>query len=157
MNKKQGEPSAITLPWESPRFRNWVKVARASQAVERAIADALKPLGMKPAHLDMLMNIHRHPGLSQHELAEKLIVGRSNITMLLPSLVERGLVRRVADRKDKRVQRLELTAPGTDRLMQALGLYANVIDKAMSAATPEECDAIGQHMARVVEALRPAE
>ena len=51
---------------------------------------ALQPLDLKPAQLDVLMNLYRHPGMSQHDLARKLLVGRSNITMLLPQLERRG-------------------------------------------------------------------
>ena len=69
MNNKQD------LPWDNPRFRNWVAVARACHAVERAVAAALAPLHLKPAQLDVLMNLYRHPGMSQHELARKLLRG----------------------------------------------------------------------------------
>src|SRR5690606_15817799 len=89
MNKEQ------ELPWDSPRFRNWVAVARACHAVERAAAAALAPLDLKPAQLDVLMNLYHHPGMSQHDLARKLLVGRSNITMLLPQMEKRDLLRRV--------------------------------------------------------------
>ncbi len=97
-------------PWDNPRFRNWVAVARACHALERALATKLAPLGLKPAQLDVLMNLHRHPGMSQHDLARRLLVGRSNITMLLPQLETRGLLRREGDEKDKRILRLTLTA-----------------------------------------------
>jgi DNA-binding MarR family transcriptional regulator len=150
MNKKQDQ----NLPWDNPRFRNWVAVAKAAHVVERAIGEALKPLDIKPAHLDMMMNIYRHPGLSQQDLAERLIVGRSNITMLMPSLITRGLVKRAADDKDKRVQRLTLTRQGTELLMQALALYSGVIEKAMGASTPEQCDIIGAQMMKIVEILK---
>ncbi len=154
MNKKQITMPPAGLVWDNPRFRNWVSVARAAHVVERAITDALKPLDMKPAHLDMMMNIHRHPGMSQQELAEKLIVGRSNVTMLLPSLIDRGLVQRTGDAKDRRIQRLELTANGTALLMQALEVYAQIIETAMSASTSDECDATGRQMERMIAALQ---
>ncbi len=152
MNKKQ-EPTTPKLPWDNPRFRNWVAVAKAAHVVERAIGEALKPLVLKPAQLDMMMNIHRHPGLSQQELAERLIVGRSNITMLMPELVKRGLVAREGDAKDKQIQRLTLTDEGTGLLMQALAIYCGLIDKAMAASTPEECDQVGRQMMKMVELL----
>ncbi len=152
MNKKQQEISP-TLPWDNPRFRNWVAVAKASHVVERAIGEALKPLDLKPAQLDMMMNIHRHPGLSQQELAQRLIVGRSNITMLMPALVTRGFVVREGDSKDKRIQRLNLTGEGTTLLMRALEIYSMLIEKAMSASTPDECDLVGETMLKMIKLL----
>ena len=141
------------LPWDNPRFRNWVAVARACHAVERAVAAALAPLGLKPAQLDVLMNLYRHPGMSQHDLARKLLVGRSNVTMTLPQLEKRGLVRRASDDKDKRVLRLALTGEGEALLMRALEVHMALIEKAMSQSSPAECDIVGDQMRRVAEAM----
>ncbi len=148
MNNKQ------ELPWDNPRFRNWVAVAKACHSMERALGTALQPHGLKPAQLDVLMNLYRHPGMSQHDLARKLLVGRSNITMLLPQLEKRELVRREVDGKDRRIMRLTLTAGGEELLLQALQSYGALIEKAMSASSPEQCDLIGQHMQRVADALK---
>ncbi|PSJ63929.1 MarR family winged helix-turn-helix transcriptional regulator [Pseudaminobacter soli (ex Li et al. 2025)] len=148
MNNKQ------ELPWDNPRFRNWVAVARACHSVERALAGALAPLDLKPAQLDVLMNLYRHPGMSQHDLARKLLVGRSNITMLLPQLENRDLLRRESDGKDKRVLRLSLTPSGEALLMDALKVYMGLLDKVMEQSTPAECDLLGEQMRRVAEALK---
>jgi DNA-binding MarR family transcriptional regulator len=142
------------LPWDNPRFRNWVSVARACHAVERALGAALLPLDLKPAQLDILMNLYRHPGISQHDLARKLLVGRSNITMLVPQIEGRGLLRREGDEKDRRILRLTLTAEGEALLMRALKVYMALIEKAMATATPSECDFVGDHMRRIAEVLK---
>lgn len=139
--------------WDNPRFRNWVAVGRACQAVERALSQSLTPLGMKTAHLDMMMNIHRHPGLSQQELANKLLVGRSNITMLLPQMEKRGLVRRETDKRDKRVLRLFLTDEGEDVLAKALDIHLALVERIMANTPVDECDIVGAAMNRVVEAV----
>jgi DNA-binding MarR family transcriptional regulator len=151
MNNKQ--ELSQSLPWDNPRFRNWVAVARACHAVERAVAAALAPLDLKPAQLDVLMNLYRHPGMSQHDLARKLLVGRSNITMTLPPLEKRGLVRREADDRDKRVLRLALTIEGEALLMRALKVHMALIETAMSQSSPAECDMVGDQMRRVAAAM----
>lgn len=147
MNNKQD------LPWDNPRFRNWVAVARACHALERSLAAKLAPLDLKPAQLDVLMNLYRHPGMSQHDLARKLLVGRSNITMLLPQLEKRGLVLRESDSKDKRILRLALTEEGKALLMEALKIHSALIEVAMSQSTPDQCDLIGEQMRKMAEAL----
>src|SRR5690606_38061327 len=97
------------LPWENPRFRNWIALVRAERAVVRELTRALAPLDLKIGQLDVMMNILRHPGSSQHEVARKLLVGRSSITMLAPQLEEKELIRREPDKSDKRIMRLYLT------------------------------------------------
>jgi DNA-binding MarR family transcriptional regulator len=146
MNKKQA------LPWDNPRFKNWVALVRAHNAVERTLSKALQPLGLKPAQLDILLNLFRFPGLSQHDLARKLLVGRSNMSMLLPQLEKRGLLTRTADDKDKRVLRLALTGPGLDLTRQAIDIHVALIDKVMGASSQADCDVVGETM-RSVSAL----
>ncbi len=148
MNKKQ------ELPWDNPRFRNWIAVVQAEKAIVRALTKALAPYDIKLAQLDVLMNVYRHPGMSQHDVARKLLVGRSNITMLLPQLVKQGFLRRESDPKDKRVMRLYLTDTGEDRLLKALGAYSDLIDRVMARSTPAQCDAMGDQMRAIYEMLK---
>ncbi len=150
MNNKQH------LPWDNPRFRNWIAVVRAEKAVVRELTRLLQPLDLKIAQLDMLMNVYRHPGISQQDLARRLLVGRSNITMLLPDLERRGLLLREGDAKDRRVLRLRLTPEGEALLMQALEVYTGLIERAMALSSAEECDLVGEQMRRIADMLKEA-
>ncbi|SPL65484.1 Transcriptional regulator, MarR family [Ochrobactrum soli] len=141
------------LPWDNPRFKNWIAVARAGKAVERALAQGLAPFDLKIADLDVLMNIYRHPGESQHDLARRILVGRSNITMLLPKLENRGLLMRNGDPVDKRIIRLTLTPDGEKLLGEALLVYTDLIDRVMAQSTAAQCNAMGNMMRRIADML----
>lgn len=148
MNNKQD------LPWDNPRFRNWIALVRAEKAVVRELTRSLASLDLKIAQLDVLMNLYRHPGMSQHDLARRLLVGRSNITMLLPQLEKQGVLRREGDSRDKRVMRLFLTEDGEVLLMKALKIYSALIEKVMAQSSPTECDMLGNQMLRIEEMLK---
>ena len=148
MNKMQD------LPWDNPRFRNWIAVVQAEKAIVRALTKALQPFDLKIAQLDLLMNLYRHPGASQHDIARKLLVGRSNVTMLMPQMEKQGLIVREADAKDKRVLRLRLTPKGEDVLLQALKAYTALIDRVMASSTPAQCDSMGDTMRKISEMLK---
>ena len=141
------------LPWDNPRFRNWIALIRAERAVVRELTRALAPLDLKIGQLDVLMNILRHPGSSQQEVARKLLVGRSSITMLAPQLEEKGLINRVADCNDKRVIRLHLTPDGEALLSKALRIYCDILERVMAQSTTSECEALGEQMRRIEAAL----
>lgn len=152
MNKNQA------LPWENPRFHNWIAVARACQVMGLSLARALQPLDLKPPHLDILVNLYRTPGISQQDLADKLLVGRSNLSMLLPQLEKRGLLVRRGDPQDRRILRLELTPSGTDMTLQAIAIQSELIDRTMKTASTEECNLVGEVMTRIIHELtRPGE
>lgn len=148
MNKDQ------SLPWDHPRFKSWISVARACQVMQSALARELAPLDIKPPHLDILVNLFRFEGLSQQELARKLLVGRSNISMTLPQMERRGLIERRGDSRDKRVLRLFLTADGKALAQQAMEIQTALIDRIMSATPVEECLAIAGTMDRIIAALQ---
>lgn len=106
MNKKQAQIESHHFPWDHPRFRSWIAVARACQLMQQTLTRRLTHLDVKPPHLDILVNLYRFDGITQQELARKLLVGRSNMSMLLPQLERRGLIERRGDARDKRVLRL---------------------------------------------------
>ncbi|MCO4052654.1 MAG: winged helix-turn-helix transcriptional regulator [Bosea sp.] len=137
------------MPWDLPRFRNWIAVANVHLLVEKAMAAGLVPLSLKLPHYDILANVYRFPGLTQQELANRLLVGRSNLSMLLPELERRGLVRRVPDRDDRRVRRLNLSPEGRILTLRALKVQVQVIENMMAALSAEECATLGDFMRRV--------
>ncbi|MAY63949.1 MAG: MarR family transcriptional regulator [Rhizobiales bacterium] len=147
MNKKQA------LPWDNPRFRNWIAVARACQMMSLTLTRALQGLDLKPPHLDILANVYRYPGISQQDLANKLLVGRSNLSMLIPQLEQRGLIERRTDEDDRRVLRLTLTGKGETLTEDALAIQTEVIDRSMAASSVDECNLVGDVMWRMVEQM----
>ena len=147
MNKNQ------VLPWDHPRFRTWIAVARACQLMQLTLARNMAHLEIKPPHLDIMINLYRREGISQQELARKLLVGRSNMSMLLPQLEKRGLIERRADARDKRVLRLHLTEDGKSVTEQAMKIQTALIDSVMATSTEERCLMVADHMEKIIEVL----
>lgn len=142
------------LPWDHPRFKSWVSVARACQLMQAALTAALAPLDIKPPHLDILANLYRYEGLSQQELARKLLVGRSNISMTLPQMERRELIERRGDSRDKRVLRLYLTGEGRQLAEQAMRIQTAVIEHSLSATTVEQCLGTAEAMEAIIHTLQ---
>jgi DNA-binding MarR family transcriptional regulator len=147
MNKKQ------VLPWDHPRFRTWIAVGRACQLMQLTLARNMAHLEIKPPHLDILINLYRREGISQQELARKLLVGRSNMSMLLPQLEKRGLIVRRGDGKDKRVLRLFLTPQGKDITEKAMEIQTALIDMVMGSTAEDRCLDVAEHMEKIVGIL----
>ena len=156
MNKKQelsDPPATQLLPWELPRFRNWIAVARAHVLWEKVFGEALAPLDIQLPHYDVLANIFHVPGLTQQALAEKLLVGRSAMSMLLSVLERRGLIERRSDEADRRLRRLWLTPAGEALTRKAMAIHVAEIEAMMTVLSDEECNAAGEAMRRVAKAL----
>ncbi len=147
MNEKQA------FLWDHPRFRSWISVARACQLMQQALARALAPLDIKPPHLDILVNLYRFEGISQQELARKLLVGRSNMSMLLPQMEKRGLLERRADQRDKRVLRLFLTEEGRSLSEKAMQIQTELIERTLSATPLDDCQRLAETMDLLIQRM----
>ncbi|ARQ58559.1 MULTISPECIES: MarR family winged helix-turn-helix transcriptional regulator [Rhizobium] len=147
MNKNQ------SLPWDHPRFRSWIAVARACQLMQQSLTRQLADLDIKPPHLDILVNLYRFEGISQQELARKLLVGRSNMSMLLPQMEKRGLIERRGDTRDKRVLRLYLTTEGRRLTEAAMAIQTDLIERTLSDEPIEQCMATATSMERIIGVL----
>ncbi|QFY60296.1 MarR family transcriptional regulator [Rhizobium grahamii] len=148
MNKNQ------SLPWDHPRFRSWIAVARACQLMQQSLGRSLAELDIKTPQLDILINLYRFEGISQQELARKLLVGRSNMSMLLPQMEKRGLIERRGDEKDKRVLRLFLTAEGREITEKAMVIQTDLIERVLSPEPIEQCTAMADSMERIIRVLQ---
>ena len=145
------------FPWDHPRFRSWIGVGRACQLMQQALTRAIAHLGIKPPHLDILINLYRFDGISQQALAHKLLVGRSNMIMLLPQLEKRGLIERRPDAKDRRVLRLSLTKAGRDLTLEAMAIQTGLIERTLSQAPAERCHEVAEAMEEIVRILQTME
>ncbi|MGO4436110.1 MarR family winged helix-turn-helix transcriptional regulator [Rhizobium sp. RAF56] len=151
MNKNQA------FPWDHPRFRSWIAVARACQMMQQSLTRALNDLDLKPPHLDILINLYRFEGISQQELAHKLLVGRSNMSMLLPQMEKRGLIERRGDERDKRVWRLHLTSEGRRVTEQAMTIQTALIERTLAKTPIDQCMTIAATMEQVIVLLQQDE
>ncbi|MEI2296992.1 MarR family winged helix-turn-helix transcriptional regulator [Ensifer sp. MJa1] len=152
MNKNQ-VTTEHHFPWDHPRFRSWIAVARACQLMQQTVTREIAHLDIKPPHLDILINLYRFDGISQQELARKLLVGRSNMSMLLPQLEKRGLILRRGDEKDKRVLRLSLTTEGRSLTEAAMEIHTALIERLLDDESLEDCMVVTRSMERLIGML----
>lgn len=146
-------PASSPFPWDHPRFRSWISVGRACQMMQQALTRLLEPLGIKPPQLDILVNLYRREGISQQELARKLLVGRSNMSMLLPQMETKGLIERRADKQDKRVLRLHLTEQGRALTEKAMVIQTGLIERMMGPSPIETCLTVAETMEALIGRL----
>ena len=149
LNKFQG------LPWNVPGFDVWLSIARTYQLCERAISVRVAPLGISLAQHDVLANVVHSPGLTQQEIADRLLVARSNVSMLLSSMEKNGLLERTRDESDRRVRRTFLTPRGRKIAEASLAAQTEVVDTMIAAIEQSEVMAVGAAMEKVEQALQP--
>lgn len=109
-----------------------VAVDRAGVPLLRALADAREPL-------------------RQGDLADRLAVEAPHVTRQIQRLESSGYVERVPDARDRRAQRVQLTAKGRDAIDCIRAVGRRWMDEAMADWTPEDRHRLAGLIHRMVD------
>src|SRR5438270_13809754 len=82
---RQGEKAALGA---------WLRLVRVFQKIEHAAAEHFTAHGLTVAQFDILAQLGRKEGISQQELADRLLVTKGNVSQLIGKMEERGLIYR---------------------------------------------------------------
>lgn len=83
----------------------------------------LEPLGLTARQGASLAAICTHPGITQDQLARRVVLNKSNITRQLAILEEKGYVNRISSPTDRRAIQLYPTDAAMALLPQIQGVY----------------------------------
>jgi DNA-binding MarR family transcriptional regulator len=92
-----------------PAVLAWLRLVRVFQKIDRLSADHLRCRGLSVAQFDILARLGGAEGITQQELADRLLVTKGNVCQLLDRMEQRGLLVR---QQDGRANRLFLTDEG---------------------------------------------
>lgn len=130
-------------------FDVWWLVGRTNMKVHRALTQLLSELDLTLAQHEILVAIWQSPDITQQQLAEKLLVVKSNVSALVTKLERNGLLQRVSDPSDNRNKRLILSPDGEELVIRSLEKQNQVIKKMASVLTDNELEELERIMTRV--------
>ena len=105
----------------------WLAIVRTYQQCSETLSEGIKPLGLKLAQHDVMMNLLLSPTLTQQQLAERSFVTKSHMSAVLMEMAERGWVSREDSTEDKRSKVITLTPDGLALAQQAWQVQAEVV------------------------------
>jgi DNA-binding MarR family transcriptional regulator len=112
-----------------------MRLARVFQKVDRASAEHLRQWGLSVAQFDVLAQVGSAEGITQQELADRLLVTKGNICQLLDRMEQAGLISR---RQAGRVNHLALTDAGQRLYQEVAPVQERFIAGQFSVLSPEE-------------------
>lgn len=108
---------------------------------------------------ELLRLVHRAPGTSVAEAAAELGLVANTVSTLVGRLTEQGLLRRVADARDRRVARLTLTDQARRQIDDWRDRRAARVTQVLDQLDPAELDALRAALPTlngIANRLRPA-
>lgn len=117
----------------------WAALHQASLLAHKTIGQVLAPLDLSLAQASVLLALDRANGpLPLSRLARALVQEAQSMTSLIDRLEARGLVRRVPNRRDRRIIHVALTPEGQQLLCRALPALRQGSARAFAALTSDE-------------------
>lgn len=113
----------------------WLRLARVFQKIDHLSAVAFAAEGLSVAQFDIIAQLGRGEGITQQELADRLLVTKGNISQLIGKMERRGLVARS---QAGRANILSLTAEGQRLFAAVVPAQEARIAVLFAALTPHE-------------------
>ena len=121
-----------------------IKLTRATNSLAARLNQRGTTAGLTESQFGVLETIHHVGPLSQCEIGSKLLKSGGNITLVIDNLEKRGLVRREADRSDRRISRIVLTAAGEELIQSIFPQHVRSITEEFAVLSSEEQKQLGQ-------------
>ena len=131
----------------------WLAVVRTYQQCAETLSEGIKPLGLKLAQHDVMMNLLQSQTLTQQQLAERSFVTKSHMSAVLIEMAERGWVSRESSEDDKRSKMIALSPQGQALAQQAYAVQVEVVKVMMDPLNNAQIKAIEDFSLRAYQAL----
>ncbi len=139
----------ILLRPEELEVGTWIQLVRAFTRMERRLEQVLDSRhGLSIPQFDILATLGFQHGITQQELAERLLVTKGNVCGMIDRLEANGWVKPRADPNDRRVNRLFLTRRGKARLSQTMPDEHALVKNIMGVLKPVELQSLYQLLQR---------
>ena len=102
-------------------------------------------------HIETLVYIRDHAGLSMKDIADYLSITAPSATSLVNALAKKGLVERRIDPRDKRALRVYLTKKGKEKLLETVKKGMEVLGELFAPLSSAELAAFTRALERIKE------
>ena len=116
----------------------WVVLARAYRSMAAFVEHSIAALGIGLSDF-MILEALLHKGpLTMSELCDAALITNASMTAAIDRLEERAFVERAADKKDRRVRRVQLTSQGAALIKRLYVRHERDLDEVMSGIPPSD-------------------
>ena len=111
------------------KIRTCFTLLSVSNLIDIECSKRLQQFDLSESRLIILVLLQEYQELSLQEIAKQLGITKASTTTLISSLVNKQLISKRNDKKDKRITLVSLTSAGTDLLTETLKQHSLWIEK----------------------------
>jgi DNA-binding MarR family transcriptional regulator len=137
----------------NPGLLAWLHLVRVFDKMHSHSMGHLTKYKLTPAQFDVLAHLSVAPGITQQELADKLLVTKGNICGLIDRLESQGLVERRCDPRDRRSNLLFLTGKAHELANEVIPAHEDHLQSHMDVLSEDEQRALLDLLKRLDHSL----
>jgi DNA-binding MarR family transcriptional regulator len=146
-------PRSISLPvLAGPRELvpgTWLRLIRVHDRFGRLAERLFARHGLSSAQFDVLATLDHGEGITQQELAERLLVTKGNVCGLIDRMESAGMVERRPDPGDRRANRIYLTSQGRKRLAETAPDHRALVRETLGRLDREQLQTLHDLLGRL--------
>ncbi|WP_326667294.1 MarR family winged helix-turn-helix transcriptional regulator [Streptomyces sp. NBC_01257] len=127
-----------------------------ARAIERQVGVRYPHPKPPEAQLALLRHAEANDGVTVRRAADALLMKPNNVSALVTTMTEQGMLERRQDPADKRIAHLHVTGSSRHQLNEVQHLMCDLVAQALRTMTDGELDALGSALTALDERLRPA-
>jgi DNA-binding MarR family transcriptional regulator len=139
------------------RSKALLTILSSQRVILRAMAASAEREGLTLQQFSLMGVISRRGRVPMNALSKELRVTPPNITGVVDRLEAKGLVKRVADPKDRRKREIQLTEKGTAQYERVRTGYSGPLQESLDSLTPEEQEILAKLLRKFVGAIAERE
>ncbi|MCE5249828.1 MarR family transcriptional regulator [bacterium] len=143
----------LLKPFKSQGHETLLTVILTASLLVKEGQQLLRPYGLTEAQFNVLLLLKdqsENGMLNQTKLGSMLLVNRSNITGLIDRMEQAGMVKRIPDGDDRRVNLVQMTDEGRQLLANAEKIYFKRVNEITSVLSSNEF----VHLTKILERIR---
>ncbi len=137
------------IPVGDPGHAALIKLIRVFNRLTAQATQVTRRHGLPLPHFEVLLCLSHGEGISQQDMAERLLLTKGNICVMMQKMEAAGLIERRSDPDDQRFHRIYMTAAGREALGTILPEHAAQTGRALRRLTPDEQKVLYELLCRI--------
>lgn len=124
----------------------------AKRLCSKSMETIMEAFGLSYVEIGILLFLHENPQWdTSRDIADTLLLAKSNVSTAVENLVQRGYLQRQADPGDRRLVHLKLMAPAQILIERGMAEWQKLWEALFAGFLPEEMETLEQFGTRICD------
>lgn len=135
----------------------YLKFRQINRTLKKTIVERVRHTGVYDSQHRLLMHLFDRPNCSQTELAEQLEISPAAVAVSIKKLEKGGYIRRAADKRDSRINQVEITEKGRQVFETSIQIFRKIDSLMFEGFSDMEMEQMGGFLDRMHQNLTAAD